>query len=219
MCWTRHFCPLQAGAGETIPVEAKLTFVVRPTLRPKPRKMPLRLISTPRSSSAPLNVELGLHKLAGRQKRARLLRRHRLAMHRPEPAEPHRLSDTACIVPVRLHWHCLEGGVHMPRLQQLHGKPRARAKGSALNQAIKSSGSLKTFASRTILPEASTTQTLEAVARSFQGHVNPCIIVHGHPSRCLELPARTPLNTISLRDDRQDGHGLGRGSLRHPALS
>jgi hypothetical protein len=39
---------------------------------------------------------------------------------------------------------------------------RVSAKGSALSQAIRSAGSLKTFASLMILPAPSTTQTLEA---------------------------------------------------------
>ena len=55
----------------------------------------------------------------------------------------------------------------------------------------------------------------DADARCFQRHVNPSIMVHGHPSRCLELPAQTPFDTISLRDDRQNAYGLGRGPLHH----
>ena len=31
----------------------------------------------------------------------------------------------------------------------------------------------------------------------------------------MELPAQTPVNTISLRDDHQDAYGLGRGPLHH----
>ena len=38
-------------------------------------------------------VKLRLHQLARRQERPHLLRRHRLAMHRTEPAKPHQLGN------------------------------------------------------------------------------------------------------------------------------
>ena len=45
-------------------------------------------------------VQLGLQQLARRQQGAHLLRRQRLAVHRPEPAEPHQLRDAARILAV-----------------------------------------------------------------------------------------------------------------------
>src|SRR6202049_5352034 len=44
--------------------------------------------------------ELALHQLARRQHRADLLCRDRLAVYRPEPAEPHQLRDLARVVAV-----------------------------------------------------------------------------------------------------------------------
>ena len=67
-------------------------------------------------------LKLRLKQLARRQQRSRLLRRKRLAMHRPEPAKPHQLGNAARIVAVRLHRHRLEGITHVPRLQQLDRK-------------------------------------------------------------------------------------------------
>ncbi|MGY3540476.1 hypothetical protein ACVIIY_004696 [Bradyrhizobium sp. USDA 4515] len=64
-----------------------------------------------------------MQQLARRQDGAGLLRRDRLAVHRPEPAEPHQLRDPAGIVAVRLHRHRLEGFANVPRFQQLDRKP------------------------------------------------------------------------------------------------
>ena len=86
-----------------------------PTFSPKPRRMPRRLIST--------SWSFDLHQLARGQQRAHLLRRQRLAMHRPEPAQPHQLRDAARILAIGLHRHRLEGIAHVPRLQQLDRKP------------------------------------------------------------------------------------------------
>jgi hypothetical protein len=101
-------------------------------------------------------------------------------MHRPEPAQPHQLRNPARIVAIRLHRHGLERLAHMPRLQQLHGKPgrlhrrkqplrqrpglqpdplKAEAKRTEPgDQRLRLAGHL---ASRKILPLASTTHTLE----------------------------------------------------------
>src|SRR5467141_1809346 len=54
--------------------------------------------------------QLALHQLARRQHRADLLGRGRLAVYRPEPAEPHQLRDLAGVVAVRLHRHRPRGG-------------------------------------------------------------------------------------------------------------
>jgi hypothetical protein len=71
------------------------------------------------AAQAVLHVaKLRLHQLAGCQLRSRLLRTHRLAMHRPEPAKPHQLRNPARIVAVRLHRHRLERLAHVPCLQQ-----------------------------------------------------------------------------------------------------
>jgi hypothetical protein len=43
-------------------------------------------------------------------------------MHRAEPAEPHQLSDTARVLAVGFDRHHLEGGPHMPGLEQLIGR-------------------------------------------------------------------------------------------------
>ena len=52
------------------------------------------------------------------------LRLDRLAMHRPEPAQPHQLRDPARVVAVPLHRHRLERLTHVPRLQQLDRQTR-----------------------------------------------------------------------------------------------
>ena len=137
--------------------------------------------ATQYAAQAHLDVEqLRLHQLARGQKRAHFLRRHRLAMNRTEPTQPHQLRDSARVITVALDRHRLEGVMHMTGLQQFHrqaffpsphiaiatmGPPPARCaqlQPSPRNQPIRFSGSLTTFASRTILPPASTTQILEA---------------------------------------------------------
>src|SRR5450755_4104525 len=136
--------------------------------------------ATQNSAQAVLEVQqLALHQLARRQHRADLLGRDRLAVDRPEPAEPHQLRDLARVVAVRLRRHRLEGITHVPRLQKLdrkasllHGRIEcdsgpvsspilASSSPSEANQPISASGSLATLASRTILPLALTTHTLE----------------------------------------------------------
>src|SRR3954465_11622106 len=44
----------------------------------------------------------------------------RLTMHRAEPTKTHQLRDPTRILAVGLHRHDLEGGAHMPGLQQLN---------------------------------------------------------------------------------------------------
>src|SRR5450631_3390355 len=137
--------------------------------------------ATQNSAQAVLEVQqLALHQLARRQHRADLLGRDRLAVDRPEPAEPHQLRDLARVVAVRLHRHRLEGITHVLRLQKLdrkasllHGRIEplrqrpasspilASSSPSEANQPISASGSLATLASRTILLLALTTHTLE----------------------------------------------------------
>src|SRR5258708_27308947 len=65
-------------------------------------------------------AQLRLHKLARGEHCPHLLRCDRFAMNRAEPAEPHQLRDAARVVAIRLYRHHLEGGVHMPGLQQLN---------------------------------------------------------------------------------------------------
>jgi len=69
-------------------------------------------------------LTLGLNQLACCQHRPNFLRIHRLAMHRPEPTQPHQLRNAAGIVAVRLHRHRFERLAHMPRLQKLNRQPR-----------------------------------------------------------------------------------------------
>ena len=89
----------------------------RPHLQPEAAQHP---------AQAHLHVKpLALQQLARRQQRPRLLRRNRLAVHRPEPAQPHQLRDPARVLAVRLHRHRLERRPHMPRLQQ-HGRQPGR---------------------------------------------------------------------------------------------
>ena len=126
-------------------------------------------------------VKLRLHKLSPRQQRPNLLRRRRFAMHGLEPAKTQKLGDAACVLAIRLNRHRLEGVTDTPRLKKLHLKTRflktsikplregarlspmrAASKPKDRKNKIKASGSLATFASRTILPVPSTTQTLEA---------------------------------------------------------
>src|ERR1700761_8703538 len=100
-------------------------------------------------------------------------------MHGAEPTQPHQLRNTARVRAIRLHRHRLKGITNVPGLQQLNRKPRlthariqplrqrasleadpCQAPSNLLNQPIKASGSLATFASRTIRPPTSTTQML-----------------------------------------------------------
>src|ERR1700688_5236967 len=67
-------------------------------------------------------VQLRLNELARREHRPQLLRTERLAMHRPEPAQPHQLRNPPRIVAVALDRHGLERIAHVSRLQQLNRK-------------------------------------------------------------------------------------------------
>ena len=67
---------------------------------------------------------LTLQQLARRQQRPYLLRRQGFAVHRAEPAEPHQLSDAACILAVGLDRHCLERVPDVPGLEQFDRQPR-----------------------------------------------------------------------------------------------
>src|SRR6202043_1937684 len=125
-------------------------------------------------------VKLRLHQLARGEHRTRLLRTHRLAMYRTEPAHPDQFGDPVRVLAVRLHRHRLEGIAHVPRLQKLDRKPRfphrpnnhcdsgpasnpirSTSKPSDENHPIKAAGSLATLPSRTIRPCQSTTHRLE----------------------------------------------------------
>ena len=59
-----------------------------------------------------------LNGLARAQQRPLLLRRHRLAVHRPEPAHPQQSRDAFGIPAVRLDRHRLQRRLHLPRLHQ-----------------------------------------------------------------------------------------------------
>ena len=73
------------------------------------------------AAQAHFNVkQLRLNQFARRQQRAHFLRRHRLAVNRAEPAQPHQLRNPARVVAVALDRHRLEGVMHVPRLQQFH---------------------------------------------------------------------------------------------------
>ena len=77
------------------------------------------------TAQAVLDVqELALDQLARGQDRSCFLRTQRLAVHRPEPAEPHQLRDAARVIAVRLHRHRLERLPHVPCLQQFDRQPR-----------------------------------------------------------------------------------------------
>jgi hypothetical protein len=101
-------------------------------------------------------------------------------VHGPEPTKPHELGNAASVLAIRLDRHRLEGVPRMARLEKLHRRAghlqtskqplrqRARLQPNPRkgyfeppNQAISASGSLATFASLSILPCPSTTQTLE----------------------------------------------------------
>jgi hypothetical protein len=93
----------------------------RTHLKPEPAQHP---------PQAHLDVmPLGLQELARGQQRAHLLRRGRLAVHRPEPPHPHQMRDAAGILAVGLDRHRLQRGPHMPRLQQLDRQPGIRHPG------------------------------------------------------------------------------------------
>jgi hypothetical protein len=62
-------------------------------------------------------VQLRLNELARRKHGPQLLRSNRLAMHRPEPAQPHQLRNPPRIVAVALDQHRLERVMHVPGLQ------------------------------------------------------------------------------------------------------
>jgi hypothetical protein len=100
-------------------------------------------------------------------------------MHRPEPIDAQKLRDAARILTVGLDHHCRKRRLHVPRLEHHHLKPGCDQTGiqplrqrsrfepdprhSGLQPTEKpnqASGSLATFASRTILPAPSTTHTL-----------------------------------------------------------
>jgi hypothetical protein len=69
-------------------------------------------------------AKLRLHQLARREHGPHLLRRDRLAMHRPEPAEPHQLRDPARVVAVALHRPRLKCIMNVPGLQKLNRQAR-----------------------------------------------------------------------------------------------
>jgi hypothetical protein len=49
--------------------------------------------------------------------------RHRLAVHRPEPAKSHQLRDPSRVIAIRFHRHRFERIAHVPRLQKFDRKP------------------------------------------------------------------------------------------------
>ena len=133
------------------------------------------------AADAQLDVQqLALQELAPDQQRPDLLRRRRLAVHRPEPAHPQQLGDAARVLAVGLDHHRRERRLHVPGLEQhrLEARPRSgrhaaiataarppARSGSPPRRArakkpTSASGSLATLASRTIRPVASTTHTL-----------------------------------------------------------
>ena len=65
------------------------------------------------------DVQQGLlYRLAGRQKRARFLCRHRLAMDGSEPAHLKKPGDALRIAPIRLVRHRLQGALHLTRFHE-----------------------------------------------------------------------------------------------------
>jgi hypothetical protein len=123
--------------------------------------------------------EFALQELAPDQERPDLLRRRRLAVHRPVPAHAQQLGDAARVPAVGLDHHGRERRLDVPGLQQHRLEPGL---GKALVEPLRqgpgleadagqrqteltkrrtsASGSLATLASRTIRPVLSTTHTL-----------------------------------------------------------
>ena len=144
--------------------------------------------------------QFGLQQLAGRQNGTGLLRRDRLAVHRPEPAETHELGNPAGIVAVRLHRHRLEGVANVPRLQKLNRKAciphrrvqplgqRTRLKSNPLaRQPQRSEPGDQSFrlAQKLCLAQNLARSIDKTDARAFQRHVDSCIVVHGRPLMML----------------------------------
>jgi hypothetical protein len=130
---------------------------------------------------AQFNVDKSSKKLFVRnQQRSHLLRSYRFGVHRAEPAYPDHLGKPARIFAIGLHGHCRQGRLHMTRFQQnsfksgpasapdapLRQWPRLKSyplhsKTKRSKKATRAAGSLEIFVSFTILPCASTTQTLD----------------------------------------------------------
>ena len=179
-----------------------------PNLRPKPRRMPRRLIS---------NVaKPRLHQLARRRAAREFLRLSRFTMHRTD-----RPSRVNCAIP-RASLRPFSPAspqrrLHVPRLQQFDRKPhlpqrrikplrqwpasspiRSSLNPSEPNQAISASGSLATFASRAILPFPSTTHASSIpTTRQFRHNSSWSSL------NDLERTCPTPLTPSVLRDDHQ----------------
>ena len=95
------------------------------TLRPfgKFATEPAQLQAEVAQDAAKRELQIGervLHGLARRQQRPHLLRRHRFAVRRPEPAHLQKPCDAFGIPAVRLDRHGLQRGLHLPGLHQ-HG--------------------------------------------------------------------------------------------------
>jgi hypothetical protein len=69
-------------------------------------------------------AKLALDKLARAEHCPRLLRAHRFAMHRTEPAKPHQFRNTPRVVAVGLHRHRLERVMRVARFEQFDRKTR-----------------------------------------------------------------------------------------------
>src|SRR6202140_5972952 len=106
-------------------------------------------------------------------------------MHRAVKPHPHHLCHATRIVAVRLVDLCLQHRPHVPRLNTDHRQTRFSESavkplrqwsgfqsdpleviGRVLSTASRASGSLATFASRTILPVSSTMQTLVSLTET-----------------------------------------------------
>src|SRR5262249_9235194 len=93
-----------------------------------------------------------------------------ICVHLLEPSHPQQLCKPTRILAVRLRCHRRQCRLHMPRLQQnghcdngpASSPIRFTGTPSSFKKQTRASGSLATFASFTILPRPSTTQTLES---------------------------------------------------------
>ncbi len=145
-------------------------------------------------------AQLRLQQLACRQNSARFLGFDRLAVHRPEPAQPHQLRDPAGVIAVRLHRHRFECVANMPRLQKLNRKTRLaqrcieplRQRSSLqadpldLRAQQPEPGDQRLRLTRNLcLPNNIPRAVDNAHCGAFQRHVNSCIMVHGRPSMML----------------------------------
>jgi hypothetical protein len=171
------------------------------------------------AADAALDVpQLGHQQLACRQQGPHLLHHGRLGRDRAEPTHAHQLRHPTRIIPLGLHGHRLQRRLDVARLDQDRRQPgldqpgvpplrqgprlqpdvRANVKPLAAKTATRASRSLRTLASRTICPAASTTHTL---LHSNHTSIAASCSMAGPPARCFGAEPR-PRPTITVTDSR-----------------